>query len=201
MFSVEQEEYFVEEVDEVIITSVEFSYMSTKGIDSDLSRLSVFPVSGIIESSLDLGERTNTLYDLKMGVIESDERCETCGQSDNNCQGHLGHINIYNTPLIIPLKGVTKFIADLLSMFDKIKVEGRVEFTIKASIESNYDNYRQIVDMNNIPNPPIFSVMSKTLSRMSKTLSVISKTFLNIIAIIEIEFHYQAAISLQPLSA
>ena len=144
MFSVEQEEYFVEEVDEVIITSVEFSYMSTKGIDSDLSRLSVFPVSGIIESSLDLGERTNTLYDLKMGVIESDERCETCGQSDNNCQGHLGHINIYNTPLIIPLKGVTKFIADLLSMFDKIKVEGRVEFTIKASIESNYDNYRHL---------------------------------------------------------
>lgn len=44
----------------------------------------------------------NTVYDPRMGVLEFDEICTTCGQSGKNCIGHFGHI-VLNTRIANPL--------------------------------------------------------------------------------------------------
>lgn len=44
----------------------------------------------------------NTVYDPRMGVLEFDEICTTCGQNGKNCIGHFGHI-VLNTRIANPL--------------------------------------------------------------------------------------------------
>ena len=44
----------------------------------------------------------NTLYDLSMGTIEKDVKCETCSMDYTKCKGHFGHI-VLTMPVVNPI--------------------------------------------------------------------------------------------------
>ena len=66
------------------IDNIQFAVMSTE----DILKLSVAEISS---SKL---QGYNTVYDPRMGTLEFDDICVTCGQSGKNCVGHFGHINL-----------------------------------------------------------------------------------------------------------
>lgn len=74
------------------IDNIQFGVMSTE----DILKLSVAEISS---SKL---QGYNTVYDPRMGTLEFDDICVTCGQSGKNCVGHFGHINL-NCRILNPL--------------------------------------------------------------------------------------------------
>ena len=44
----------------------------------------------------------HSVYDERMGVMEPNKKCVTCGQNDKKCIGHFGHINL-NIDVLHPL--------------------------------------------------------------------------------------------------
>jgi len=57
-----------------------------------------------------------SVYDTRMGVIESDRECESCGKSSTTCTGHFGYISL-NTPILHPLAHFRSVILNFLRMF------------------------------------------------------------------------------------
>ena len=74
------------------IDNIQFGIMSTE----DILKLSVAEISS---SKL---QGYNTVYDPRMGTLEFDDICVTCGQSGKNCVGHFGHICL-NCRILNPL--------------------------------------------------------------------------------------------------
>ncbi len=58
---------------------------------------------------------TGTPYDLRLGALENDEDCGTCGAKNHTCPGHFGHIELpepcYNPEFIGKVCGIFKCIS------------------------------------------------------------------------------------------
>ena len=61
-----------------------------------------------------IGDLTNTVYDERMGVLEANKVCYTCGYDSSVCPGHLGYIKlatpIFNIKLIPIIQNILKCI-------------------------------------------------------------------------------------------
>ncbi|HMP28055.1 MAG TPA: hypothetical protein PKD85_00560, partial [Saprospiraceae bacterium] len=59
-------------------------------------------------------DNTNTPYDLRLGALENGVPCGTCGEKNNLCPGHFGHIElyeeVYNPEYLIMVLGIIKCI-------------------------------------------------------------------------------------------
>lgn len=86
------------------IKSVRFSLWSAE----DIARHSVCK----IDSKLLYGP--NSVSDSKMGRMENDEKCATCGLTNKDCVGHFGMIEL-NTKIVHPL--FYKFVIQILKCF------------------------------------------------------------------------------------
>ncbi len=59
-----------------------------------------------------IGDLTNTVYDERMGVLEVNKECYTCGFDSSVCPGHLGYIKlatpIFNNKLVPVIQNILK---------------------------------------------------------------------------------------------
>lgn len=74
------------------IESIQFGIYSKEEIDKlSVCEIVTHKMNGI-----------GSIYDKKMGVLNNEERCVSCGQDNKKCPGHFGHINL-NVDIIHPL--------------------------------------------------------------------------------------------------
>ena len=80
-----------------LIKVIEFSISS----DQDVLSQSVV---GVLHGKIAWGqeELCNTLYDLRMGAIEKDVKCETCSMDCAKCKGPFGQI-VLAVPVVNPI--------------------------------------------------------------------------------------------------
>ena len=85
-----------------------------------------------------IGDLTNTVYDERMGVLEVNKECYTCGYDSSVCPGHPGYIKlvvpIFNIKLISTVQNVIKCVCvecgalriptDLLGMKNILTLKG-----------------------------------------------------------------------------
>ena len=62
----------------------------------DVEKLAVVRIDNVRRSG------NNSIYDVKMGPLESNQACVTCKQSSSNCSGHFGYIKL-TLPIFHPL--------------------------------------------------------------------------------------------------
>ncbi len=60
------------------------------------------------------GYNHNTVYDTRLGVLENNKICDTCGKDAWNCVSHFGFISL-NEPIINPM--FTKYVVSFLKCF------------------------------------------------------------------------------------
>lgn len=70
------------------IQYAQFSILSAE----DIRKFSVCEITLPASGSSD--NRQNTPYDVRMGSLENDEKCGTCGYDNTICPGHCGHITL-----------------------------------------------------------------------------------------------------------
>ena len=81
-------------------------------------KISIFDIESLVKNNL-IAQITNTdssgkgsLSDPRMGVVDSNSLCATCGQNNVQCPGHFGYIKL-NSPIYHPLFG--SYVAKVLS--------------------------------------------------------------------------------------
>ena len=80
-----------------LIKEIKFSISSDQDL---LSQSEVEVLHGKIPPGQE--ELHNTLYDLRMGTIETGVKCETCSMDYTKCKGHNGHIALA-VPVVNPI--------------------------------------------------------------------------------------------------
>lgn len=81
------------------ISGIQFGILS----ESEILQMSVVEVTkNKLCTGKTKGLLSNTLYDSRMGPMESGEICPTCDLKTKDCPGHFGHINL-NIKIIHPL--------------------------------------------------------------------------------------------------
>ena len=90
-----------------VIECIEFGILSAE----EIREMSVVEIRSpkISGDSLE-----NTIYDERMGSIDHQKLCPTCGQDSRGCPGHFGHIEL-TVPVIHPL--LLKFVLQILRIF------------------------------------------------------------------------------------
>ena len=69
----------------------------------EIRKISVCKIdSSKITGNNDKNTGYGTVYDPRMGTIENNKLCETCGTNAWKCPGHFGHIEL-NEPIVHPL--------------------------------------------------------------------------------------------------
>ena len=89
------------------IDALHFGIMSS----ADIEKNSVVEVNSAKISSDNMD---HTVYDPRMGSMEMNITCPTCGQNSKECPGHFGHIPL-SVPIVHPL--LYKFVLALLRVF------------------------------------------------------------------------------------
>ena len=90
-----------------------------------------------------LNGETGSVYDIRMGTIENNKLCGTCGQNQKNCVGHFGYIEL-NEHIVNPL--FYKEVRDMLSFFcikchrllitkDQIKLNGMGKIKTRKALK------------------------------------------------------------------
>lgn len=82
---------YVKPVEE--IESIQFGIYSSE----EIFKLSVAKIH-----KTKLATDTGCVYDLRLGTLENDKKCETCDCYPKDCPGHFGHIEL-NEPILNPL--------------------------------------------------------------------------------------------------
>ena len=112
------------------IDALHFGIMSS----ADIEKNSVVEVNSAKISSDNMD---HTVYDPRMGSMEMNVTCPTCGQNSKECPGHFGHIKL-SVPVIHPL--LYKFVLALLKVFchkcsrfliteEMVKLHGFMKYT------------------------------------------------------------------------
>jgi len=77
------------------VNSVRFGLLSPE----DFLKLSVCEVDSTTSKGDDL---TGSVYDERMGILDRNKVCMTCGNNNMNCAGHFGHIKLFE-PVYNPI--------------------------------------------------------------------------------------------------
>lgn len=92
------------------IQEIQFGLLSP----DDVLKMSVAEITNGKIISLETGSLLNTIYDERMGPMQSNQVCVTCKETTKECTGHFGHIKL-NFPVLHPL--YHKLILTLLKLF------------------------------------------------------------------------------------
>ena len=118
------------------IDALHFGIMSSAEVEKN----SVVEVNSAKISSDNMD---HTVYDPRMGSMEMNVTCPTCGQNSKECPGHFGHIKL-SVPVVHPL--LYKFVLSLLKVFchkcsrfliseDMVKLHGFMKYTRNIRIQ------------------------------------------------------------------
>ncbi|KAJ3325515.1 DNA-directed RNA polymerase II subunit rpb1, partial [Gonapodya sp. JEL0774] len=76
------------------IRAIQFGLLSPEEVTAMSSCTVVHPESYHIGGADDGSPVTGGLADPRMGTVERDRSCATCGEDSTGCQGHFGHIEL-----------------------------------------------------------------------------------------------------------
>ena len=125
------------------INKIHFGILSSQEIEA----MSVCEIknSRLISSSDTSNVLYHTVYDPRMGILENNQKCETCKENLWQCVGHFGHIKL-NIPVINPL--YIKFVVNILKIVCKSCY--RVLLTSDLSILNNISKFKGIKKFNKL---------------------------------------------------
>jgi DNA-directed RNA polymerase beta' subunit len=90
-----------------------------------------------------------SVYDAKMGTIDHNKQCESCGKNNINCPGHFGHIHL-NAMIVHPMPVVRRDLLTFLRLFcikcSRLTLSPGQENILKPSIIKGADNFKWFKD-------------------------------------------------------
>lgn len=191
---------YIYDEDVMPIDSIEFTIWS----NSDIIASSALGKDSIGINIPDLYEnmqpKRGGLIDTRLGTVNSNVDCATCGLSANLCVGHFGHISLaepaYNMGYIDFIKNIlgcvclkcSKLLVDknedeLLEMLKNKSGKARfaeirnLTSTAKYCKRTNNDCNKPVSNIKNICNRPV-SKVKKEIKKTSATINIIAETSL-----------------------
>lgn len=124
---------------------VQFGIMSPE----EIIKSGVLPITKVYSNG---GPTDGTVYDERMGVVDMNRECKTCGRKLMECPGHFGYVNLVEpvfNPLMMPhVEALLKCVCNKCSAprisKDKAELQGLLKLKCNARLRGFAKNYSKV---------------------------------------------------------
>ncbi|HSA76303.1 MAG TPA: hypothetical protein VLE02_02040 [Nitrosarchaeum sp.] len=161
------------------ISSIQFGVLT----GDEIKKLSVVRVCKALSKGSNEQDKTDTLYDERMGVLQNGKCCLTCFATNKDCPGHFGHIEL---PIPIVNKKYIKIICAILnsvcpgckkSRIKKNRIEFMSEVASKKGSEKFYTLLKELKNVKKCPSKKCGLQLPKFKFENGKNVKNIKKKY------------------------